>query len=242
MTGELVVSRSGEVHRLTLNRPGKGNSLSADLVEALHDSLDAVEQAKGRVLILQGEGRNFCTGFDLGDLDGASDGDLLWRFVRIEQLLARLWQAPFATIAVGKGRVFGAGADLLVACGRRIVVEQATFSFPGAGFGLVLGTRRLAHRIGETAAQHVVASGAAIAAEEAVRLNLATACVAEPDLQATLDREVAVATRLDRETYAAIGEASGSDAGALDRDLAMLVRSAARPGLRQRIEAYRARR
>ena len=52
MTDELTVACSGEVHRLTLNRPDRGNSLSVDLVEALHDRLDAFEQARGRVLIL----------------------------------------------------------------------------------------------------------------------------------------------------------------------------------------------
>src|SRR4051812_30177998 len=99
----------GSVVTLSLKRSRRGNSLNAELVEALHQGLDAAEAGGARTVVLQGEGANFCTGFDLSEAAQASDGDLLLRFVRIEQLLARLWEASFTTIAVGQGRVTGAG-------------------------------------------------------------------------------------------------------------------------------------
>lgn len=241
MREELIVRSEGTVCRLVLSRPERGNSLSLGLVEAMHEALDDADSNGARLLVIEGEGRNFCTGFDLSDLDHTTDADLLARFVRIELLLARLWSASCATLAVARGNTLGAGADLFAACARRVALPGGKFGFPGAGFGLVLGTRRLAERIGQDRAQELVASGATIDAETALRLGLATEIVEEADLEHIVSSASASAVRLDAGTFAAIRDALAADKFGLDADLAMLVRSAARPGLRGRIADYRER-
>lgn len=241
MSDPLIIRRDGDCHRFVLARPDRGNSLSAGLVEAFHDALDRSERDGVRLLVIEGEGRNLCTGFDLAGVDEATDAELLARFIRIEQLLARLWSAPFATAAVAKGRVFGAGADLFAACGKRLALPDSSFSFPGAAFGLVLGTRRLAVRIGHSEAQDLVASGAVIDTATALRFGLVSALVNAEELDQAIVREAANATRLDPVTFAGIRGAIESDPSQLDFDLAALVRSAARPGLAGRIRDYRAR-
>ncbi|WP_274631041.1 enoyl-CoA hydratase/isomerase family protein [Arvimicrobium flavum] len=240
MSEPLSVSERDGHCSLVLTRPARGNSLSADLVEAMHEALDSAERSGVRLLSIEGDGRNFCTGFDLAGLEATADGELLARFVRIEELLARIWAAPFTTLAVAQGRTFGAGADLFAACSVRLALPDASFSFPGAAFGLVLGTRRLARRIGEDAALSVVTSGAVIDAERAARLGLATGIVQPDELDAVKQRARRDALRLDTHTIAALRQAAGDNPIELDRDLAALVRSAARPGLVQRIIAYRA--
>lgn len=241
MSPLVKVEISGHVHRASLNRPGQGNSLSSDLVEALHETVDGATATGARVLILQGEGRNLCTGFDLSDLSTATDGDLLLRFVRIEELLARLWSAPYATIAVGRGRVFGAGADMFAACDCRIALDGATFSFPGAAFGLVLGVRRLGARVGAPSAQRLVTGGQVVEADAARQLELATHRASSSDIEAILLQEAALAMRLHTATLSAVRHALTGGPAAHDTDLAALVRSASRPMLGQRIAAYRAR-
>ena len=99
------------VRTLRLNRPDKANALSAALVDHLHASLDAIGP-ETLALVIRGEGRNFCAGFDFTGYEQLSEGDLLLRFVRINELLARLRQARFLTIAWVAGAAFGAG-DLL---------------------------------------------------------------------------------------------------------------------------------
>ncbi|MFX8308781.1 enoyl-CoA hydratase-related protein, partial [Acinetobacter baumannii] len=91
-----------------------------------------------------------------------SEGDLLLRFVRIEALLQRVHGAGVATLAVATGRTWGAGADLFAACDRRLAFADASFAFPGSGFGLVLGTARLAGRIGDAAARRLLLDGSVI--------------------------------------------------------------------------------
>ena len=135
---------------------------------------EAFANASVHTLVLQGEGRHFCTGLDLSDLATLSDADLLLRLVRIETLLAMLWHAPIRTVAQAKGRTWGAGADLLVACEQRLVGSDTTLRFPGAQFGLVLGTRRLAERIGADAARALVLEGGELDATQALALGLAS--------------------------------------------------------------------
>ncbi len=51
---------------LTLDRPERLNAMSRELVDDLHDALDAVDDDREcRVVILTGAGRGFCAGLDL---------------------------------------------------------------------------------------------------------------------------------------------------------------------------------
>ena len=103
VTKFLKIDRDETATKLMLNRPDKANALSVELVEAL---LAAVAAACGdgtRLLVLRGEGKNFCAGFDFSDLEQQSDGDLLHRFVRMELLLQALYHAPMATLALCHG-------------------------------------------------------------------------------------------------------------------------------------------
>jgi enoyl-CoA hydratase len=222
---------------LRLDRPEKGNALSAALVAALHAGLrDAIADPQVHTVAFAGDGRNFCTGFDLSDLDAVDDAALLHRFVQVELLLDAVWRAPVRTVAVAQGRTWGAGADLFSACDVRLATADASFRFPGVGFGLVLGTRRLAVRVGRDEARRLTCDGASLDAAGALRCGLATA-----PADAGIDSLAAHCgiPAADRTTVAALRAATACDQG--DADLAALVRSAARPGLKDRIVAYRAR-
>ncbi|MFC7541421.1 enoyl-CoA hydratase/isomerase family protein [Siccirubricoccus deserti] len=234
----MILSREGDVATLGLNRPARGNALGPELVQALEEGFDAALADGARLIVLRGEGRHFCTGFDLTDLEALSDGDLLLRVVRIEQLLQRIHAAPVTTLAIATGRTFGAGADLFAACDHRIAVEGASFAFPGPAFGLVLGTARLAALVGRDRARAILLAGQEVTAEAALAAGLATAVLPPAAIAAEQARIAAAAARLDPPTVAALHARTRQAED--DADLAALVRSAARPGLRQRILDYRA--
>ena len=243
---ELLSRRDGPVLHLQLHRPEVGNALSAALVQALTEAVDAAtHDASVRLLVLSGAGRHFCTGFDLSDLDRETDDILLARFTRVELLLQAVHAAPFATLALAHGRTMGAGADLFAACGDRWIVGDAGFAFPGAAFGLVLGTARLTELVGAPHAAAWIEGGQRIDADQALACGLATRHIETEQIDAELGRWGARVNRLDAPTQRAIqaaiaaGRRPRGDAGDA-QDLARLVRSAARPGLRDRIAAYRA--
>lgn len=229
---------------LTLNRPERGNALSTDMVRALECALDEVQQNNTQLVVLRGAGPHFCTGFDLSDLDAETDDSLLARFVRVELLLQRIYNAPFATLAIAHGRTVGAGADLFCACQKRWIIDQANFAFPGTGFGLVLGTRRLAEIVGAHQASVWVTSGGGFDTQQALQHGLATAHVACDALNSAVGALRQLMERIDPQTRHSISRAVRAIHGNAETlaadDLARLVRSAARPGLKQRIAQYRA--
>lgn len=239
MSAPLRVVRDGDVVRLTLDRPDKGNALAPDLVEALIAAVGAAAHDGTRLLVIAGTGKHLCTGFDLGGLESLSDGDLLLRMVRIETLLQALYDAPCVTVAIGTGRVTGAGADIFTACDRRLAVDGSAYTFPGAGFGILLGTGRLAARVGADAARDILRSGQVLSVDAAVRAGLATEAVSPADIETRIAIHAESARRLDGETVGAIHAVTRRTAA--DTDLAVLVRSASRPGLKDRILAYRVR-
>lgn len=242
---ELQITRGDEVMHLTLQRADKGNALSASLVTELTQAVEAACAENVRLLVLSGAGKHFCTGFDLSSLDQESDDSLLARFTRVELLLQALHAAPFTTLALAHGRTMGAGADLFCACAERWIVGDASFAFPGVAFGLVLGTARLTDTVGPTRARDWIEGGTLIDGPTALGAGLATRQLAPEALDAELARLTARVRRLEAPTQRAIHEAI--DTGRRRRgdpgdaqDLLRLVRSAARPGLRERIAGYRA--
>ena len=102
----------------------------------------AAHDAHVRLLVLSGAGRHFCTGFDLSDLDRETDDSLLARFTRVELLL----QAVHAPPRLPRSRwptaaPWGPAPTCSPACTRALDCGDASFAFPGAGFGLVLAPR-----------------------------------------------------------------------------------------------------
>jgi enoyl-CoA hydratase/carnithine racemase len=242
MTTPVAVRWSDDgVCSVTLNRPGVGNALSDDLVATLDLVLDEAAARRPKLMALRGEGRHFCTGFDLARLDDESEDSLLARFCRIELMLQKVHRAGFPTLALAHGRTVGAGADLFAACTHRLAAPGTQFAFPGAsGFGLVLGTRRLAHRVGAERARRWAETGAAIGLDEALASGLATGMLAGASGIGDLTRRLATSAPRVGNLY--LGSALDATEPVHDHvDLALLVRSAAVPGLKTRIAAYGAR-
>lgn len=233
---EVKRERSGTTTILTLDRAAKMNAFSGALVDAL---LDAVEAAHGdgtRLLVLRGEGKNFSAGFDFGGFEAQSDGDLLLRFTRIEQLLQKVHHAPFETLALAHGRNFGAGVDLIGVCSRRVATPDSTFRMPGLRFGLVLGTRRFALQVGDDTARDILAESKTFGAEEGRRIGFLTQVAEASEWPAVIARASEASIALPPDACARLVAATRTDTR--DADLAELVRSAAAPGLKARIAAY----
>ena len=237
MTDDLIVTREGPVLRLTLNRPNRANALGPGLVDAL---IDAFESADGvRLAVLEGTGKSFCSGFDLSGFDELRDGDLVLRLIRIETMLQTIHHAPFPTLALAHGRVLGAGADLFAACSGRVAAPDATFRMPGLAFGIVLGTRRLAARIGADATREIQNATRMFDAAEALALGFATERAERSSWPDLVAGHAEAAATLPPESTAALFRATVVDTRALD--MADLARSTAAPGLKNRIAEYRER-
>ncbi len=233
----LDVSVDGDLLTLTLNRPDNANALSPELVEALIVALENPSAA--RMCVLRGAGRLFCAGFDLDDFDDLSDGDLLWRFLRIEHLLQAVHYAPFPIMGLAHANAIGAGADLLAATSFRVMAPGTKARMPGLNFELTLGTRRLSRLVGPDTARDLLIDTRTFLADEALSIGFVDR-IAERELWPDM-----IAAQLDR--VRALSPTATTQLLELTRtdtrmeDVASIVATAGRPGLKERVGGFRER-
>ena len=222
--------------RLVLDDPASANALSPALVTGLRDALQDALANDARAIVFDSSGDRFCAGFDLRGVDGVDDAALRARFEALEALLESVRRAPALTIAVVRGAALGAGADFVAACDYRIGTSRARFAFPGARFGVVLGTRHLAGLVGRQAALEILVEGKTIDAEAALRHGLLCEMRSDDTVATRVDEIVQRTEPIDLETLRAM-------LGLLrelpsDRDRDALVASVSREGLAARVRDH----
>lgn len=236
MSGQISIERNGAVTTLTLNRPDKRNALSAEIIDDMLAALHAAHDDGTRLLILRGEGKGFSGGFDFGGIETQSDGDLALRFIRVELVLQALYNAPFATLALVHGACYGAAADMVCACTRRIATGDAKFRMPGLRFGIVLGTRRLAATIGKEAARNILETSRVFTAQEGLDCGFLTGVCEQEEWPEIIAEATASANDLPVASHRTLLARTLDERSAEDMDA--LVRSVSQSGLRERIQEF----
>lgn len=204
------------------------------MVETLLDILNESKANGTRFLVLKGNGKSMCSGFDFSGIESQSDSDLVLRFIRLEQLLQEVYHAPFHTLALIKGACYGAGADLAVSCSYKISTPNTKFRMPGLKFGVVLGTHRLAHMIGTNQARSILETCKVFNANEANECDFINEIVLEEEWDDMIKQRFEVATSLDIDISKIMLNRTRI-ADTRDSDLATLTRSVAVPGIQKRI-------
>jgi enoyl-CoA hydratase/carnithine racemase len=240
MTAPILISYpAASVRKLTLNRPDQANAIDGALGDALLAALQEAASSQVRVVLIEARGSNFCGGFDFSGFEAISEGDLLLRFVRIEQILQILWNGPFVSITRAHGAAFGAGADLIASSTYRLGTPTCRFRFPGYRFGIALGTRRLGCLLGEHRARNILLANTTLGAPDALECGLLSHAGEAAELDEKAEEIVGSLGDLDHAAMIDLLRNVRQTRGDADCDLANLVRSAARPGIRERIASYR---
>ena len=137
MTDPVILTRSGPVAEIALNRADKLNAITAPMVAAIESAMDTAEaDATVRVILLRGEGRAFSAGFDLGELDPEADPRAMKSMLEADfHMIMRFWNSPKPTISAVQGYVLGGGFELAMACDVTLASEDALFGEPEPKFG-----------------------------------------------------------------------------------------------------------
>jgi enoyl-CoA hydratase/carnithine racemase len=132
MSDEIVKFERGQNHvTLSLNRPEKRNAINRAMIDALDQAFTRIEADKEiRAVIIRGEGRGFCSGLDLRDIEQMGAGGIT--FARIIQ---RLTQLPVPTIAAIHGDALTGGLVLALNCDLRIAGHGAKLGMTPARIG-----------------------------------------------------------------------------------------------------------
>ena len=137
----VLVTKSGGITRLTLNRPEKLNALCRELGEALAAALAEAEGDKTcRAVVLTGAGRGFCAGQELSDevyVQGGPQPDLGPILERYNPIIETMRRMPKPVLGAVNGVAAGAGASLALACDIVLARRSASFLQAFAKLGLV---------------------------------------------------------------------------------------------------------
>jgi len=172
-----VVEEEG-ILTLWLNRPEKRNALNGTLVDALAEALQEAE-ARGdvRVIVLRGDGPDFCAGADLAELERVTamgEEASLADAQRLGALLLQIRRHPRPIVAAVHGKALAGGCGLATACDLILASAEAELGYPEVHLGFVpaMVMAILREKLTEGRAFELVALGDRIPASEALRIGL----------------------------------------------------------------------
>ncbi|HVL68678.1 MAG TPA: enoyl-CoA hydratase/isomerase family protein [Vicinamibacterales bacterium] len=150
--------------RLVLDRP-PANILTMAMCDGLMDGLTAARALPGtRLVSIEGEGAHFSYGASVEEHAPERVGEMLPAF---HELVGALLDAPFATAAVVRGRCFGGGLEVVLACDLVFASNDAQMGVPEIALGVFppAASALLPLRVGAARASRVVLTGAAMPAD-----------------------------------------------------------------------------
>lgn len=207
MTQALLLREDiGAVTRLTLNAPASLNALSDAMLAALADAFALLaKDGKIRVVILRGEGRAFCAGHDLKEMQAARAhpdkgaayfADLFTRAGAVMQMISAL---PQPVIAQVHGIAAAAGCQLVASCDMAVAAQGTRFGVNGVNIGLFCSTPMVAltRNVPAKVAFEMLTTGQFMTADRAAEVGLVNRAVPLDVLEAeTLTLAQTVAEKL----------------------------------------------
>jgi 2-(1,2-epoxy-1,2-dihydrophenyl)acetyl-CoA isomerase len=192
MTGTVRLDVDGAVARVVLSNPGRRNAASWPMMTALGELVgDLRERADVAVVVVTGEGADFCVGADLAavpeqrTLRRETVAEDTERLRTITAVVTGFHRLPQVTIAAIDGGCAGAGLSLALAADLRIVSERAVLNtaFVAAGVSGDCGSAwHLTQVVGPARARRLLLDPAKVDAATALDLGLATRVVPAPAL------------------------------------------------------------
>ncbi len=232
MSERVKVSIASDIARVRLYRADKRNALDLEMFRSIVAAQKQVRSHPGvRVVILTGEGEDFCSGLDVKSMmsSRAAMIRLLWKWfpwnANLAQQVSTGWRRmKVPVIAAIQGRCWGGGLQIALGADFRIVHPDASISIMEGKWGLIPdmgGTLALRELLPRDQAMRVAMTAEILDAKTAFQLGLVTQIESDIETSAdTLARQlcnrspdaIAAVKRLYRKSW------NGSEGGALARE------------------------
>lgn len=233
MPEPLAVRRHGATAVLELARPDKFNCLSSALHATIEAALDAAEADPAcRALLIAAQGKHFCTGADLAEVQALRAAGRFDEFIAHgHRVLCRLEASPLPVVVAVQGLCLAGGLELALAGDVILAGETAKLGDQHAQYGLVPGwggSQRLPRRVGLGRALELMFSARWLDAAEARDWGLVAQVIPDAELR---DRALAWCEQLATRSRAGLATMKRlardgadlplADALALERRLAL---------------------
>jgi enoyl-CoA hydratase/carnithine racemase len=172
----------GAIEIVSLNRPAQRNAVTPEMIAELTEYFAALhDRPSTRVVILRGNGTEFCAGAELGSSAFAAPGKgRPQRQLKIQQnyssVIRLMRSCPQPIVGLAHGAACGAGFSFLLACDVRFAAESARMNAAyiriGVG-GCDMGSGYLLPRlVGLSVASELLLTGRFLSAERAKAIGL----------------------------------------------------------------------
>lgn len=192
MADTVLMGDHGDWCEITLNRPDRLNSFTAEMHLELRSALTRATDEAKRAVLLTGAGRGFCAGQDLGDRDPRNRDTPpdLSETVRTHwaPLVRQIRATEMPVICAVNGVAAGAGSSLALACDMIFAAESAKFIQSFSKVGLLPdtgGSWHLMHKLGRARAMGLALTAEPLSATQAADWGLIWKAVPDVDLMST---------------------------------------------------------
>lgn len=183
---------------LTLNRPERLNAITHEMARELSGAVErANEDQTVHVIVVQGAGRAFSSGYDLHRYaeEGVSVQPPVWDPIKDFQMMKRntddffsLWRSLKPTIAKVHGHAVAGGSDIALSCDLVVMAEDARIGYMPARVWGCPTTAMWVYRLGAEKAKRMLLTGDTIDGRTAAGWGLVLEAVPEQDLEAAVER------------------------------------------------------
>ena len=195
------------VARLRLARPARLNAINRELPGEIRAAVEWAEAEDAiHVIVVEGEGRAFCAGYDITELaietyrEGATFNPIQqerphWDSMVDYAVMKRytddfmsLWRSRKPTIAKVHGYAIGGGSDIALCCDLLVMAEDAKIGYPPTRVWGCPSTAMWTYRLGPARAKQVMFTGDPLDGTTAAAWGLANVAVPAAELDAATDR------------------------------------------------------
>jgi len=179
------------VATITFNRPEALNALSLQLTIDLKAAIEKAIADNARAVVLTGEGRAFCSGGDLREMqsmwqkEGRIEAFLEEPLKALHDVILLIRETPIPFVAAVQGVCAGAGTNFALACDIVFAAENASFNEAFVRIGLSPdcgGSFFLPRAIGEKLAAELMMTGETVSAEKALQIGMINRVTAAENL------------------------------------------------------------
>ncbi|MFG0325925.1 MAG: enoyl-CoA hydratase/isomerase family protein [Phycisphaerales bacterium JB037] len=191
----IAASLASGIGRITLDRPDRRNALTPKMLVALADAAErfAATSDAGAIL-LEGQGRSFCAGFDLDLCRDHPDGSMMRSLLTaLSDAVRRLRNQPLPVVINAHGAAIAGGCALLGGADAVISHPDAKLGYPVTRLGVspAVTAPFLLQDLGPGVGRRLLLDPGLISGEEAHRLGLVSHLAPDADACRTLADELA---------------------------------------------------
>lgn len=210
MTEGLRITTEAGALRITMDRPGHLNALTADMADRVAEEVERAAVAEDvRVIVLAGTGPAFSAGADLSGEDAHENFDVT-SLDRANRIIRAITGSPKPVVAAVNGVAAGVGCSAALACDLVVAAESASFLLAFSRIGLMPdggATATVAASIGRARAMRMALLAEPMAAREAYDAGLVSHLAADGDFTEAVEAVVGRLTAGPPLAYAATKKA-----------------------------------